>query len=288
MTTWHSDTAPPEPRVPVAGKLRAIVRGTVLGAVIFGLFAVQMLLRLIERPLFGLHRPWTPWITVAAARAAFAVLGIKHSITGRMMTEPGALVANHCGWLDIFSLNAAGPLYFVSKSEVAGWPGIGLLARGVGTVFITRDPRHSGHQRQVFEDRLKAGHKLLFFPEGTSTDGRRVLDFKSTLFAAFFADDLRELLSVQPVSVIYHPPEGADPRFYGWWGDMSFGAHLVKTLAARRQGSVEIVFHDPLKVAEAQDRKALARACELAVRGGVEDRLPLGAEASAHRRDKAL
>ena len=91
--------------------------------------------------------------------------------------------------------------------------GLGMAA--TGTVFIKRDPSQARQQTQVFQDRLLAGHRLLFFPEGTSTDGQRVLPFKPTLFQAFFAPGLRDEISIQPVSVIYHAPPGEEPRFYG-------------------------------------------------------------------------
>jgi 1-acyl-sn-glycerol-3-phosphate acyltransferase len=108
----------------------------------------------------------------------------------------------------------------------------------------------------------------LFFPEGTSTDGRRVLPFKPTLFEAFFDPGLAPGLRVQPVSVAYHAPDGADPAFYGWWGDMEFAAHLLKVLAHPRGGSVTVVWHAPLVVADFAGRKPLARAAEEAVRAG--------------------
>jgi 1-acyl-sn-glycerol-3-phosphate acyltransferase len=77
-------------------------------------------------------------------------------------------------------------------------------------------------------------------------------------------------MSIQPVSIRYVAPEGEDPRFYGWWGEMGFGTHLLKVLAAPRQGAVEVTWHAPLKVADFADRKALARAAEAAVRSGFE------------------
>ena len=266
--TWRSDEPPPPVRIGAMGWVRAGFRGAALALVTFGGLAVLLLVRLVEAPLHGLDRPWTPWITQAVCRAAFVILGIRHRVTGSQMRARGAVVANHSSWLDIFALNARKRVYFVSKAEVAGWPGIGLLARATGTVFITREPREAKAQQALFEARLQAGHKLLFFPEGTSTDGLRVLPFKSTLFGAFFAPGLRNALHVQPVTVIWTAPPGEDPRFYGWWGDMDFGAHLLKVLAAPRQGDVEIVYHPPLRVAEAGDRKALAAAAEAAVRAG--------------------
>ena len=100
--------------------------------------------------------------------------------------------------------------------------------------------------------------------------GLTVLPFKSTLFAAFTAPDLRAELHVQPITLRYTAPDGEDPRFYGWWGDMEFGPHLLSVLAAPRQGGVEVIFHDPLKVSDYPDRKALGAACEAAVRSGLQ------------------
>ena len=174
-----------------------------------------LLARLIERPLCGQARPVTPFLTQFVSRMAFPILGLRLETTGEPMLQKGAVVANHASWLDIFALNAVQRVYFVSKSEVAGWPGIGWLARATGTVFIARKGTEAKRQQGVFEDRLRAGHKLMFFPEGTSTDAVRVLPFKSTLFAAFYTHGLDRILFVQPVTVIYHAPPGEDPRFYG-------------------------------------------------------------------------
>ncbi|MBI1417991.1 MAG: 1-acyl-sn-glycerol-3-phosphate acyltransferase [Limimaricola sp.] len=266
--TWI-DARPDAPPLGLSGWTLAILRALVLGVVVFGGLGLLLLVRLVERPLCGAHRPVTPFITQSVCRAAFPILGIRYRLEGRPMRQAGAIVANHSGWLDIFALNAAQRIYFVSKSEVARWPGIGWLARATGTVFIRRDPRETLVQIAVFRERLALGHRLLFFPEGTSTDGRRVLAFKPTLFAAFFDDGLRETMLIQPVSVIYQAGAGADPRQYGWWGDMAFGPHLLATLSARRQGSVTVIHHPAIRVADVANRKALARALEETVRSGL-------------------
>lgn len=270
--TWNG--APPPPAGPIgpAGWLRVALKAPVLAVVVFGGLAALLLLRLLERPVHGLDRPWTPFIAQWVCRTALAVIGLRLRVRGRRMTEPGAVVANHSSWLDILALNAKKRVYFVSKAEVARWPAIGWMARSTGTVFITRDPREAKVQTGVLAARLGAGHKLLFFPEGTSSDGLRILPFKSTLFAAFLADPLRDLAHIQPVTLVYHAPPGEGPGFYGWWGDMDFGAHLLKMIAAPRHGTVEAIYHDPIAVASLPDRKALARACEAAVRAGFPDR----------------
>ena len=265
MTGWIEAQAPPV-RIGPAGWLRVLWRGTLIGGLTFGGLLVLLLVRLFERPLFGQGRPVTPWITQGVCRTALRLLRLPLTVHGSPMTKAGALVANHSSWLDIFALNASDRVYFVAKSEVAGWPGIGWLARATGTVFIARKGGEAKKQQEVFEARLRAGHRLLFFPEGTSTDAIRVLPFKSTLFAAFFSPVLVRSMHVQPVTVVFHAPEGEDARFYGWWGDMDFASHLMKTLAAGRQGRVEVTFHPEVPVDAFEDRKALARHCERVIR----------------------
>lgn len=267
--TWNAETPPEEVKITAAGWLRLVLRIAGLAVVLVICLVLLLLGRLIERPLAGLRRPVTPVFQRIVCRAFFTFSGMRLKITGRPMQERGALVSNHTSWLDIFTLSAARAVFFVSKSEVQGWPGIGQLARATGTVFIDRRRGDARRQQQIFVERLRAGQRLMFFPEGTSTDGRRVLPFKSTLFGAFFDPELRDFCHIQPVSVLYRAPEGAEPRFYGWWGEMEFGASFLKVLAASPQGGVEVIYHPPLKVADFADRKALAAACEAQVRGGM-------------------
>lgn len=268
--TWISDTPPPEPSFGVTGACRAALKAIPLAVLLFGGLTILLLMRLVERPFSGLDRPVTPWITVWVCRGALRIIGLSHRVEGPRLGGAGAVVSNHVSWLDIFALNAVGPVYFVSKSEVAGWPGIGWLARATGTLFIERHRRAAISQTRLFQTRLIAGHRLLFFPEGTSTDGHQVLTFKATLFQSFFDADLKPRLAVQPVTVSYEAPPDADARFYGWWGDMDFGPHFLRVLAAPRHGRVRILRHPPLRVATAPSRKALAAACEAAVRSGLE------------------
>ncbi len=273
MTDWRAARLPAWRPGPV-GWLLIVLRGTVIGVVTYGCLVVLLLVRLVEAPLFAPRRPVTPWITQFVCRTALRVIGLRLVRRGQPMTGEGAIVANHASWLDIFVLNACDRIYFVSKSEVAGWAGIGWLARATGTVFIARKGSEARVQAALFETRLHAQHRLLFFPEGTSTDATRIVPFKSTLFAAFFADGLRDRLRLQPVSVVYHPPAGQDPRFYGWWGEMSFAPHFLRMLATARHGHVEVTFHDPVAVAAFPDRKALAVHCEAVIRATHDATLP--------------
>ncbi len=265
MNDWR-DARPAPWRPRGTDWLRILWRGLAIGAVTYGCLVLLLLARLPERLLHGARRPWTPRLTRFVCRSALRLMGLRLARRGTPMPGDGAIVANHGSWLDIFVLNACDLVYFVAKAEVQGWTGIGWLARATGTLFISRKGSEAVAQQAMLADRLRAGHRLLFFPEGTSTDALRILPFKSTLFAAFLADGLRDRLQVQPVTVLYRAPAGEDARFYGWWGDMEFAGHLLRMLAAPRHGTVTVTFHPPLRVADFADRKALATAAEAAVR----------------------
>jgi lyso-ornithine lipid O-acyltransferase len=268
MSTWDNGDRPAPVQITAAGWVRVLLRGGPIAVSLLICFPALLLLRLPERLIFGTRRPLTPWITKYVCITILWVIGLKRHMNGVPLKDGGAMVANHAAWLDIFVLNAAARVTFVSKSEVAGWPGIGWLARGTGTIFIRRARSEAARHQALLETRMQAGDRLVFFPEGTSTDGQRILPLKSTLFEVFFSDDMKHKMKVQPVSIRYQAPDGADPRFYAWWGDMDFGPSLLKILAAPRHGAVHVTCHPPLDVAGFTDRKALAAACEAALRAG--------------------
>jgi len=258
MNTWNDVETPDHGPIRPMGWVRIVIRGLILGSVTFGCLAVLLLVRLVERPIWGAARPITPKITKFVCRTAFRVLGMRLKITGTPAEGRGAAVANHSSWLDIFALNAHNEIYFLAKSEVAAWPGIGWLARATGTMFVVRDRRHAQDQRAELQTRLSLGHRLLFFPEGTSTDGLQVEPFKPTLFQALVVAGKQGDLPVQAVTLKYTAPPGEDARFYGWWGDMSFGGHLLHTLSVKQHGQVEVIYHPSVDITDATTRKGLA------------------------------
>ncbi|MDO5614502.1 MAG: lysophospholipid acyltransferase family protein [Paracoccus sp. (in: a-proteobacteria)] len=263
--TWRGADPPtlPGPQG-LRGWWRVVRRG--VPAVLVLLVGVILILplRAVEWLIAGPRRPVTgPWVQ-GVCRAVLACIGIGWSRQGVPMRGAGAVVANHSSWLDILVMNAAQPVFFVSKAEVAGWPGINILTAVTNTHFVTRDPKLARAQADEFAARTRAGHRLLFFPEGTSTDGRRVLPFKPTLFQGFLDPALPAGLAIQPMTAVYQAPPGADPRFYGWWADMDLGPHLLTVLAAPRQGRVTVILHPPMPVA-GHDRKTLAAAAQAAV-----------------------
>jgi lyso-ornithine lipid O-acyltransferase len=270
MSVWDPEDMSEIPSPGLLGWMIAMARLSAMAVVIYGLMVVLAIALLLESPLKT--RPVSPYIVQIACKISLGILGIAVETHGQPMRRKGAIVSNHASWLDIFPLNAAAQVFFVSKAEVRKWPVIGLMARSAGTVFIERRTSQAKRHKSQFQARLIKGDRLLFFPEGTSTDSLRVIRFKSSLFAAFFERDLVDDMWIQPASLIYHAPKGEEARYYGWWGEMPFGPSFLKILAARRTGRVEVVFHSPVQVSDFTDRKALAQHCEKQVRAGFEAR----------------
>ncbi len=268
LATWQGDDDMPTPPRPTAlGWLLIVLRGTAIAVVLLLGVALILPMRLIEKLFSGPRRPITgPWVQLVCKMCLW-IIGLHCKRIGTPLKGAGAVVANHSSWLDIFVFNAAMPVFFVSKAEVATWPGINILTRVTDTHFVTRDPKLARQQAEEFAERTRAGHRLLFFPEGTSSDGRRILPFKPTLFQGFLDPALPEGLAIQPVTACYHAPKGRDPRFYGWWGKMDLGPHLLAVLAQPRQGHVTVILHPPIPVA-GQTRKTLSAAAETAIHQG--------------------
>ena len=180
------------------------------------------------------------------AAQALPTLGLGYVRHGEPMRRGGAFVANHSSWIDIVALQRAAAPFLVSKAEVRGWPVIGHIGRAIGTMFIDRRPAEAKRQEAQLFARLARGDRMAIFPEGTSTDGQRVLPFKSALFGVFFAPELQGRIAVQPVSIAYRPRPGLPAAFYGWWGEMDFASHLRDVMARSTGGVVELTFHPPL------------------------------------------
>jgi 1-acyl-sn-glycerol-3-phosphate acyltransferase len=122
----------------------------------------------------------------AWAQAMLAALGIRLEVRGTPPDHgPVLLVANHISWLDILVMHAARHCRFVAKADVRHWPLIGRLATGAGTLYIERESRRDAlrvvhHMAEC----LRAGDVLAVFPEGTTSDGTRLLPFHANLLQA--------------------------------------------------------------------------------------------------------
>jgi lyso-ornithine lipid O-acyltransferase len=178
-------------------------------------------------------------------------------------TRPVIYAANHCSWLDIPVLGGQLPACFVSKAEVQRWPLISTVARLGRTVFVSRTRAGTARECADMRNRLQAGDNLILFPEGTSSDGARVLPFRSSFFG--LANDSARPPLIQPVSIAYDrlgglPPLRRNRPLFAWYGDMDLGPSLWRLTGQRGLG-VTIHLHPPLDPAAYPTRKALALAC---------------------------
>lgn len=157
--------------------LRAAARLAGLGLhLILGLATVALLFPWIPpKQRQRLKRRWS--------RRLLSVLGVELRVAGG--SPQGLLVANHISFLDIFVINAVKPVAFVSKDEVRRWPLIGWLATRADTIFLERGSRSAAQRaRAALVERLAAGDRAAIFPEGTTTNGEKVLPFHGALFQA--------------------------------------------------------------------------------------------------------
>jgi 1-acyl-sn-glycerol-3-phosphate acyltransferase len=189
---------------------------------------------------------------------------------------------------------------FVSKDEVAGWPLINLVARLGRTVFVRRRRSSTGRERDDMRQRLADGDNLILFPEGTTSDGSRVLPFRSAFLSIAelpSGSDGRPPL-VQPVSVVYdrlgYLPTGRASRpLFAWYGDMSIGSHFWQ-LAQHRGLRATVLLHQPLDPTAFPSRKALAQAAWVAVANGAatlrqnRPAEPIAAQPDSHGEKKTI
>lgn len=159
--------------------------------------------------------PWLPEarrqpIIQRWSQLLVAACGVKTQSLGHMLTgQPVLFVANHVSWLDIFVINVYRPTVFVAKSEIRRWPVLGWLVAGAGTVFIERHQRHAikevaQQMQKNFTNQLAVG----LFPEGTTSEGKVVKPFHSSLFQTA----IETAVDIQPIALRYYENEKRSAR----------------------------------------------------------------------------
>jgi 1-acyl-sn-glycerol-3-phosphate acyltransferase len=192
----------------------------------------------------------------------FAISGMELHTTG-VAPEPGRpvlYVANHVSWLDIYALLAISDMRFVAKSEVRDWPVVGRLAQRLGTLFIDRQRRAASRTTNAAMATLLArGEAVCVFPEGTTTDGRRVEPFRASLLEPAVLG----AVTVQPVAIRYTAVSGELSEAALFIDDMSLPESLWRLMGARGLRA-EVHFLEPID-AKGSDRRQLAARAEQAI-----------------------
>ena len=225
--------------------------------------SVLTVLLLPVLPLLAVPLPGRSHFQRGCCRLVMRSLGIRITVSGGPIRNvPGVLVVSgHVSWVDIFVIGAVMPGSFVAKSEMVGWPGLGALARLMKVIPIDR-----GNLRRLPEvvgavaDRLRAGHTVVAFPEGTTWCGLAFGRFRPAMFQA--AIDAGR--PVQPLRLSYHHRDGSRSTVASYIGDDSLLDSLRRIVTARR--TIVHVRVESLQLPGA-DRRELAARCEAAVRG---------------------
>lgn len=260
MATWIGPEPPKFSKLNPLEWFRFAIRIFIFVMATAVLLIAFWMARLIEFPVGS--RRFSNFVIWFSCFMTAKLSGIHVDTVGEPMAHGGAWVCNHSSWLDIFVLRSAGQMFFVAKSEVRNWPVLGFIAQQTGTMFIERRRTEAKRQEGMFFERLEKGDRLCFFPEGTSSDGLRVLPFKSTLFNVFMTPAMIEHTWVQPVTVFYESPPNKRASFYGWWDTIGFGEHLINVFAKSNGGRAKVIFHPAVKAKSFPDRKALSKHCE--------------------------
>ena len=257
--------------------------------------AVQALLFFLLYPiqLIAVRFGWriAGWVPVAFHRVFLWLFGVRVLVRGRPPHRtPTLVLANHVSWLDIAVFGSLRPLSFIAKSEVAGWPVVGLFSKLQRSVFIERARRtHTAKVNSVIATRLVRGEVMVLFAEGTTGDGNNVLPFRASLVGsarAALTESSLDRIDLQPLAIAYVRRDGLPltrrelPEI-AWYGDMDLAPHLAAWLR-RSRVDVVVTWGEPIPFDAASDRKRATAQAEAAVRAAVASArsLPLGIRGS--------
>lgn len=183
-------------------------------------------------------------------KKSLAAFDIQVQVEG-VRPASGLLVSNHLSYLDILVYSAIVPCAFVSKAEVAHWAVIGHYAIQGGTIFVRREKLLSSrHANQQIVEYLKDGVAVVLFPEGTTTDGARVLRFHSSMLQPAIDAGV----AVTPCAMRYEVSGGSESDA-AWWGDMTLAPHAWKLLG-KASIRAQVCFGEPLSAI--RNRKLLS------------------------------
>ncbi len=197
------------------------------------------------------------WLSRFCA-AAIHGLGVKVTVEGSF-PERGAVISNHLSYVDIVLFAALRPCVFCAKAEIEQWPVVGWMTRQVGTVMVERGRGGSAlRARGGMENAAKLGLPVVFFPEGTTTDGTEMLPFHSGLLAQALAVDE----PIWPAFVYYTLDQDNGPEISAarnvCWGDIPLPRH-VWTFLGLRGVHAHVRFGDqPIPFQNGADKRKLA------------------------------
>lgn len=162
------------------------------------------------------------------------------------------IFSNHISWLDIIVFNSIQPMTFIAKDDIKKWPFIGFLASQTNTIFINRKKIFDvKNTTNIIQSEFKKNINICIFPEGSSSYGYSLLNFKSNLFQA--AINLKK--NVLPVCIQYFK-NNAFTFSTAYCDDINFIDSIFNII---RSDGVQVVVSILDEISPGNDRKALSK-----------------------------
>jgi lyso-ornithine lipid O-acyltransferase len=248
--------------VGIGWKLWGLVRSVWRSLVFVALLLAASVEWWVRRPRLGAEGAL--WIHRWCRRIVCA-MGFQCTVEG-WIPYGGVVVSNHLSYLDILLYSSVRPFVMVAKTEVRRWPLMGWITSRAGTVYVERGggPKTWPAVNAAMAEAYRSGLPVLFFPEGTTTDGAGVLPFRRGLFHSVLNNwiPLRTAAlrySLENKAVNGRATVGEDVC---WWGEMGFASHVFRVLGLRGL-SVHVRFGD--EVPERADRFVLSETAQARV-----------------------
>lgn len=222
-----------------------ILRSFFRTLILVGLLSTAALDGLIRKRFFGMRvgPEGAVWVHRWCRRIVH-VLGIGCTVEGSLpRVKPDecglAVVSNHLSYLDILLYSAATPFIMVSKTEVRGWPLLGWITAQAGTIYVERADV-AGGQKQTHAEvnaamavAFRSGLPVLFFPEGTTTDGNGILPFRRGLFNSVVYDSVPVRTAALRFTLTQSNPGASIGNDVCFVGDAEFAPHIFTCLGLR-------------------------------------------------------
>ena len=141
----------------------------------------------------------------------------------------GLWVSNHVSWMDIPVVGTVSPAFFLSKAEIGEWPVFGKLAHAAGTLFIERGSGDAGSVSSQIADFLAKGFSVIFFPEATTTSGKKIKRIHGTLLQSAIDADV----PVRPIVIAYVDKDGTLSDALPYYGKMTMKDSMKKVLDSK-------------------------------------------------------
>ena len=209
------------------------------------------------------------------------IVGINiHFDKSKLNTQKNGVlyIANHVSWFDIICLGTLLNARFIAKKEVSKMGIFGFLAFLSNTFFIDNENKYKIIEyNHVIRKKLNEGENFIIFPEGTTSDGNGIINFKSSMLECAFDDEKQ--VNIQPISICYSKLNNIPMGIYfrrniAWVGDTSMVTAMANFLRSGRI-TVDIIFHELMSISDFKNRKELALHCENQILNGLNKTLKI-------------